>query len=328
MSIQIPDYKNDWRLSVATRKFLTTLNQSGLPPLETLGVEAARGILSRVQQSGIVEKPTVEESEKILHTSQGEVKITIVRKKKRQQHNPAFLFIHGGGWALGDYPTHRRLVCDLVTRSACTGIFVHYSRTPEHIFPTQINEIYAVLEWLEAHGRQIFIDASRIAVVGNSVGGNMATVTCMLAKDNNGPDIKLQVLMLPVVSANFQTNSYKSYGKERFLTSEMMEWMYRMYLPGESERVHPYASPLMATIPALSGLPPALIQVAENDILRDDAEAYGQRLDSAGVKVTTVRYSGTIHDFSLLDGLAHTPQSLSLLRHAGAELNHHLIACP
>jgi acetyl esterase/lipase len=237
---------------------------------------------------------------------------------------PVFIFVHGGGWILGDFPTHQRMVRDLVVLSGCTAVFVNYTRTPEAGFPQAINEIYAACQWVNHHCREIGVDHQRMAIVGNSVGGNMSTVTTLMAKEKNGPRFRLQILMWPIVDSDFETGSYKQFGKDRFLTTSLMQWMYDMYIPDPEKRRDIYASPLRATVEQLQGLPPALIQVAENDILRDEGEAYGRKLDQAGVPVTTVRYNGVIHDFGLLNGLAYIPQTRSLFVHAAAELKKYL----
>jgi acetyl esterase len=144
----------------------------------------------------------------------------------------------------------------------------------------------------------------------------MTAVTALKAKENGGPKIKLQIMMWPIVDANFETESYKQFGEQRFLTTSLMKWMYDLYTTDRDQRREIYASPLQATVEQLKGLPPALIQVAESDILRDEGEAYGRKLDEAGVTVTTVRYNGMIHDFGLLNGLASEPATRSLFLHA------------
>ncbi|HEX8314916.1 MAG TPA: alpha/beta hydrolase, partial [Flavisolibacter sp.] len=155
-------------------------------------------------------------------------------------------------------------------------------------------------------------------------GGNMTAVTTLKAKEKGGPKISLQILMWPIVDADFETESYKLFGQDRFLTTPLMKWMYNMYIKDPKKRKDIYASPLQASIEQLKGLPPALIQVAENDVLRDEAEAYGRKLDEAGVKVTSIRYNGMIHDFGLLNGLADVPATKSLFVQAGAELKKYL----
>jgi len=317
-------YQNDPRLSVATKEFLSLLNAPGGSPLESLGVLEAREVLVGAQSSVEVDLSGIEESEKIIQSEGYSVKLNIVRPAGVSGVLPVFIFIHGGGWILGDYPTHKRMVRDLAVLSGCAGVFVNYTPTPDQVFPTQINEIYAGVKWVAEHGSEILVDGTNMAIVGNSVGGNMTAVTCLMAKKNNGPKINLQIMMWPIVDSDFTTESYKSFGQERFLTTTMMKWMYDMYIPDADKRKDIYASPLQASLEELKDLPPALIQVAENDILRDEGEAYGRKLDQAGVPVTTIRYNGAIHDFGLLNGLAHTPQVKSLFLHAAAELKKYL----
>jgi acetyl esterase/lipase len=174
------------------------------------------------------------------------------------------------------------------------------------------------------HGNEINVDGTKLAIVGNSVGGDMAAATVLMAKEKGGPEFKLQILFWPVTDARFDRESWERYGEDRFLTASVMKWMWDQYTTDEEERKSPYASPLQATVEQLKGLPPTLIQVAENDILRDEGEAYGRKLDEAGVKVTTVRYNGMIHDFGLLNALSELPATRSLFEHAAAELRKYL----
>ncbi|MEL7124331.1 MAG: alpha/beta hydrolase, partial [Bacteroidota bacterium] len=233
-------------------------------------------------------------------------------------------FIHGGGWILGDYPTHQRLVRDLVVRSGAVAVFVNYTPSPEAQYPTAINEIYAATQWVSVHGSEINVDSNRLAIVGNSVGGNMSAVTALRAKDDPSLDLKAQILLWPVTDATFSQESYKSYAKDRFLTTTIMKWMWDQYTTNPEERASKYASPLQASIDELKGVAPAVLLVAENDILRDEAEAYGQKLDQAGVEVSTVRFNGTIHDFGLLNVLSDLPSTQSMLDFAGNQIRKYL----
>lgn len=181
-----------------------------------------------------------------------------------------------------------------------------------------------LLGWVADHGREINVNGKKLAVIGNSVGGNMTAVTSLRAKLEHGPKISLQIMFWPILDADFTTESYKLYGEQRFLTTPTMKWMYDLYIPDAGKRSNIYASPLKATLEQLKGLPPALIQVAENDVLRDEGEAYGRKLEQAGVPVTTVRYNGVIHDFGLLNGIATIPQTRSLFLQAAAEMKKRL----
>jgi acetyl esterase/lipase len=284
----------------------------------------AREVLANAQASVKVDLSGIEESEKTIKADGYNIKLNIVRPAGLKEVLPVFIFIHGGGWVLGDYPTHKRMVRDLAVLSGAAGVFVNYTRTPDAAYPQAINEIYAATKWVAENGAEINVDGKNLAVVGNSVGGNMTAVTSIKAKENKGPEIKLAIMMWPIVDSHFDTGSYKSFGKDRFLTTPLMKWMYDMYIKDPKKRGDIHASPLQATVEQLKGLPPTLIQVAENDILRDEGEAYGRKLDEAGVKVTTVRYNGVIHDFGLLNGLAEIAQVRSLFVQAAAELKKYL----
>ncbi|MBD2741920.1 alpha/beta hydrolase [Coleofasciculus sp. FACHB-1120] len=320
---KILEVADDPRLSREVKAFLKVLNSGGAP-LETLPPLEARQVLVDAQASVAVDLSGIEESEKTITTDGYSITLNIVRPEGVKGTLPVFIFIHGGGWILGDYPTHKRMVRDLVVLSGFAGVFVNYTRTPDAQYPQAINEIYAATKWVAEHGEEIDVDGKNLAVVGNSVGGNMTAVTALQAKEKGGPHIKLQIMMWPIVDASFETDSYHQFGEKRFLTTPLMKWMYDMYIADPEKRQDIYASPLQATIEQLQGLPPALIQVAESDILRDGGEAYGRKLDEAGVKVTTVRYNGMIHDFGLLNGLAEVPAVRSLFVQAAAELKKHL----
>jgi acetyl esterase len=320
----IVDYASDPLLDSKTKLFLKALNTGGGKPLETLSPVDARKVLVNAQAGVQVDLSGIDESEKTINADGHSIKLNIVRPAGVKGALPVFIFIHGGGWVLGDYPTHKRMVRDLVVLTGYAGVFINYTPTPDAKYPTQVNEIYAATKWVAEHGHEIDVDGTNLAIVGNSVGGNMSTVTAIKAKENNGPLIKTQILMWPIVDADFETDSYKQFGKDRFLTTSLMKWMYDMYTTDPAQRKEIYASPLQASVEQLRGLPPALIQVAGNDVLRDEGEAYGRKLDEAGVPVTVVRYNGTIHDFGLLNGLADLPATQSAFYQAAAQLKQYL----
>jgi acetyl esterase len=320
---KILEVADDPRLSTGVKEFLKVLNSGGVS-LETLPPLEARQVLVDAQASVQVDLSGIEELEKTITADGYSITLNVVRPEGVKGILPVFIFIHGGGWVLGDYPTHKRMVRDLVVLSGFAGVFVNYTRTPDAQYPQAVNEIYAATQWVAEHGEEIGVDGNNLAVVGNSVGGNMTAVTTLMAKEKGGPHIKLQILMWPIVDANFETKSYQQFGDKRFLTTSLMKWMYDLYTTDPEQRKEIYASPLQATIEQLKGLPPALIQVAESDILRDEGEAYGRKLDEAGVSVTTVRYNGMIHDFGLLNGLAELPPIRSLFIQAAAELKKYL----
>jgi acetyl esterase len=319
----VRDYKTDPNIDQGTKAFLKVLNSGGVP-LETLSKEDARNVLISAQASVAVDISGIDVTEKVINSEGYQVKLNIVRPKGVNEKLPVFVFVHGGGWVLGDFPTHKRFVRDLVVLSGCAAVFVNYTPSPEAIYPQAINEIYAATKWVAEHGDEINVDGKKLAIVGNSVGGDMATVTAIMAKEKGNPDIKLQILFWPVTDAQFDKESFELYGEDRFLTTSVMKWMWDQYTKDEAEKRSHHASPLQATVDQLKGLPPTLIQVAENDILRDEGEAYGRKLDEAGVKVTTIRYNGMIHDFGLLNALAELPTTRSLFEHAAAELRKYL----
>lgn len=321
---KVLEVADDSRLSREVKAFLALLNSGDSVPLETLSPLAARQVLVDAQASVNVDLSGIGESEKTITADGYTIALNIVRPAGVTGTLPVFIFIHGGGWVLGDYPTHKRMVRDLVVLSGFAAVFVNYTRTPDAQYPQAINEIYAATKWVAEHGEEIDVDGKNLAVVGNSVGGNMTAVTTLMAKAKGGPQIKLQILLWPIVDANFATESYQQFGEKRFLTTSLMKWMYDLYIPDPEKRKDIYASPLQATVEQLRDLPPALIQIAESDVLRDEGEAYGRKLDEAGVDVTTVRYNGMIHDFGLLNGLAEIPSVRSLFVQAAAELKKHL----
>lgn len=318
-----PDYLNDSHLGIGTKEFLKVLNSGG-KPVESLPVDEARKVLENVQASVKVELSGIEESEKTINVDGFTIKLNITRPKGNKEKLPVFIFIHGGGWVLGDYPTHRRLVRDLVVESGYASVFVNYSRSPEAKFPQAVNEVYASTKWVAEHGDEINVDGKKLAVVGNSAGGNMAIATSLKAKENKGPDIKTQILLWPVTDAGFDFESFDLYGEQRFLTTPLMQWMAGQYTSNSNDSENIYLSVLRASHDQLKGLPPTLIEVAENDILRDEGEALGRKLDEAGVDVTTIRFNGVIHDWGMLNGFAEIHPVKTLIMFSAAMLKKYL----
>lgn len=311
--------ENDPRIFKEVRTFLQALNSGNGKPIEQLSPADARKVLVDAQSSVTVNYSGIEESERTITQDGEQVKVHIVKPVGVKPNAPVFIFIHGGGWVLGDYPTHKRIVRDLVVESGAVAVFPDYTPSPEAYYPVAVYQIYAALKWVAAHGDEIGVDGKNLAIVGNSVGGNMTAAVTLMAKDKNGPAIKLQVMLWPVTDANFETGSYLELGEGRFLTRNMMIWFWDNYLPDKKARKEIYATPLNATVEQLKGLPPALIQTAENDVLRDEGEAYARKLNEAGVKVTLTRYGGLIHDYGLLNALAEVPAvKVAMLQTASA----------
>lgn len=321
---QATDPVKDPAIESHIKTFLNVLNSGSGKPLEQLSTTAARAVLTGAQSSVKVDLSGVETSEKTINANGQDIRLTIVRPAGDKSKLPVFMFFHGGGWVLGDFPTHQRLVRDLVVNSGAVAVFVNYTPSPEAHYPVAINQAYAATEWVAAHGSEINVDSKRLAVAGNSVGGNMAAVVALMAKDKKGPAIRFQLLMWPVTDANFNTQSYQQFATGRFLTTNMMKWFWDNYTTNPAERAQTYASPLRATNAQLTGLPDALIQTAENDVLRDEGEAYGRKLDEAGVNVTVTRYIGMIHDFGLLNPIENVPAVRAQVLQGGTELRSHL----
>ncbi|MFI6521351.1 alpha/beta hydrolase [Spirillospora sp. NPDC050679] len=251
----------------------------------------------------------------------GTVRIRLLRPAGSTGPLPVLLYVHGAGWVFGNAHTHDRLVRELTVRAGAATVFVDYSLSPEAKYPTAIEEVYAALEWIAAHGAEHDLDASRIAVAGDSVGGNMTAATTILAKRRGGPALAAQLLFYPVTDARFDTGSYDQFESGYFLSREGMRWFWDQYTTDEAQRAEITASPLRATAEDLAGLPPALVIVAEADVLRDEGEAYAAKLREAGVPVTAVRYQGIIHDFVMLNALRDTHAAKAATRQAGEFLH-------
>ncbi|MRG43786.1 alpha/beta hydrolase fold domain-containing protein [Chitinophaga sp. SYP-B3965] len=312
--------ENDPHIFLQVRDFLKVLNAGDGKPIEQLSPADARAVLVNAQQSVPFDYADIIETEKTITQDGQTVTIHIVKPLSAKAGSGAFIYVHGGGWVLGDYPTHRRLVRDLVVTSGMVAVFPDYTPSPEARYPVAINQIYATAKWVAAHGDEIGVNGKNLAIAGNSVGGNMTAAVALMAKDKGGPAFKLQILLWPVTDANFETDSYKTLGEGRFLTRNMMIWFWDNYLPDLKKRKEIYASPLQATAAQLKGLPLTLIQTAENDVLRDEGEAYGRKLDEAGVPVTVNRHNGLIHDYGLLNPLAGIPAVKIALFQAAAAI--------
>lgn len=301
-----------------TQAFLEALAKGGGQPLETMSPADARQVLVGAQKGAKL--PAAEVSEKTITVDGKQIVLNVVRPAGVKGVLPAFIFVHGGGWILGDFPTHERFVRDLVTDSGAVGVFVNYTPSPEARYPVAINEIYAATKWVAENGAQINVDGKRLAIAGNSVGGNMATVVALMAKAKGTPALRSQVLFWPVTHANLENASYNEYANDHFLTKGMMKWFWDAYTTDPKQRQEIYTSPLLATPEQLKGLPPTLVQTAEKDVLRDEGEAYARKLDAAGVDVVVTRYNGMIHDFGLLNVLANLPATKAALHQASEEL--------
>lgn len=317
------DPAQDPAIDRRSRAFLEEANKDSSPFWELPGDEP-RNIVTALQDQTPVDLSGIEVDERQITAGDRRITLYVVRPEAATGIVPAFMFYHGAVWIAGNFENHKRLVRDLVVGSQAAAVFVEYTPVPEAQFPVQINEAYAAAAWVSEHGGDIGVDGSKLAVSGNSVGGNMAAAVTLMAHDKGGANIVFQELLWPALDTNLDTGSYRAYGEGRFLPRAFMEYGWDHYAPDAETRKHRYAAPLEATIEQLRGLPPTLIQTAENDVLRDEGEAYARKLDEAGVDVTCVRYNGAIHDFALLNALRAVPSTEAALRQAAAELAHHL----
>jgi acetyl esterase/lipase len=314
---------NDFVVSGVNR-FLDALNSSVGTPIERLSPREARQVLIDAQNSVTVDLSGVDKSERTIDFDGKGLNLHIVKPAGAGTGLPVFMFFHGGGWVLGDFPTHQRLVRDLVVESGAAAVFPDYTPSPEAQYPTAIHQAYAATKWISEHGDEIGVDGRKLAVVGNSVGGNMAAVVSLMAKDKGGPAIRFQALLWPVTDADFDTESYKEFSGGHFLTRNMMIWFWDNYAKDPAQRREKYASPLRAAAADLQGLPPALVQTAHSDVLRDEGEAYARKLNQAGVEVIAVRYNGLIHDWGLLNPIATIPEVRTAITQVASELKKRL----
>src|SRR5215469_2256983 len=291
------------------------------PPLYALSPKDARQVLRDIQESVPVQLQPADIDDRVIDGGPtGQVSIRIVRPTGASGVLPVVFHSHGGGWILGDKDTHERLYRELANAAQAVVVFVDYTPAPEAHYPVQNEQAYTALQWAIANAAQIGADPARVALVGDSVGGNMTAALTLMAKERGGPQIAAQVLFYPVTNANLDTDTYQRYADGPWLTREAMRWFWDSYLPDKEQRLEITASPLQATPDQLHGLPPALIINGEHDVLRDEGEAYARKLTQAGVTVTQVRYAGTIHDFVPLNPITDTPAPRAAIAQAASYL--------
>ena len=276
------------------------------PWLFTLGPEQGRTALDEVQADQVSRLPVDIKDLTIADGPSAQVALRILRPENTQTPLPVIVYIHGAGWVFGSPQTHDRLVRELAVGAQAAVVFPVYRLCPEARYPTALEECYMVTRWVARRGQEHGLDAERLAVAGDSVGGNIAAAVTLLSRERGGPDIRLQLLFYPVTEASFDTASYHQFAEGYHLRRDAMMWFWDQYTRHPGERNEITASPLRASVEQLQGLPAALIITAEADVLRDEGEAYANKLRQAGVRVTAVRFQGTIHDFVMLNALAHT----------------------
>ncbi|MEU8817228.1 alpha/beta hydrolase [Actinoplanes sp. NPDC048796] len=289
------------------------------PFLFELGPDGARKVLDDIQAAPIDMLP-VDDEWITVPAEVGDVRVRVVKPAGATGTLPVVLYMHGGGWILGNAGTHDRLVRELAVGANAAVVFVEYDRSPEARFPVAIEQGYATARWIVAEGASKGLDASRLAVAGDSVGGNMTAALALMAKDRGDVTFVHQSMYYPVTSAAQDTPSYTEYADGPFLTARSMAWFWDAYTTDPAQRAGKYASPLNAALDELAGLPPAFVIVDEADVLRDEGELYAGKLREAGVAVTTVRYDGIHHDFMMLNPLSPTHATRAAVAQAIAML--------
>ncbi|WP_017935855.1 alpha/beta hydrolase [Nocardioides sp. Iso805N] len=290
------------------------------PFLYQLAPEEGRKAVDGVQDEPIAKPEIDEEWIEVPGGPSGSVQVRIVKPKGATGALPVVLYVHGAGWVFGDAHTHDRLVRDLAVGTGAAVVFPEYDRSPEVRYPHAIEQAYAVAQWVGTAGAEHGLDGGRIAVAGDSVGGNMSAALTLLAKERGDVSFRFQVLFYPVTDASFETESYHRFAEGYFLAREGMKWFWDQYTTSEADRAQITASPLRATTEQLAGLPPALVITAEADVLRDEGEAYAANLRRAGVPVTAVRYQGIVHDFVMVNSLHETHAAQAAIAQAVAAL--------
>jgi acetyl esterase len=297
-------------LEKETDHFIKGLEAAKAPPIYTLPILQARKVLDDLQSTH-VEKPIVHIDDRTVSYKNKKISIRIVRPPNTKERLPVIMYFHGGGWILGNKNTHDRLIRELATSVHAALVFVNYTPSPEAKHGQIIEEAFFATKYVAEHGKDLNLDTTHFAVAGDSVGGCIAAVICQMAKEQ-GPKIDFQLLFYPVTDANFNTGSYQEFANGPWLTKAAMQWFWNAYAPDVNERKNPSVSPLQATVKQLQHLPPALI-ITDDDVLRDEGEAYAFKLLEAGVEVASCRFLGTCHDFVMLNALRHTSAARSAM---------------
>jgi acetyl esterase len=312
-------------LDPESQAFLKYVKESGRPEMSTLSVAEARELFTRGQLAVKVNlKPADIETRTIPVGPTGSLVIYIVRPPGNKTVLPALMFFHGGGWVLGDFATHERVVRDLVNGAGVAAVFPEYTRAPDAHYPVANEQAYAATKWVAENAKEINIDPERIAVTGESAGGNMAAVVALLAKQRGGPKVAAQVLFYPSTSSRPDFPSRVEFAENYYLTAATGKWFWQHYTGGARVENEPGACPLCATLDQLSGLPPTLVITAECDVLRDEGEAYARKMSKAGVRVTCTRYLGTLHGFNVANALAGSAASRASIAQACSMLREQL----
>jgi acetyl esterase len=283
------------------KAFLDGLAALGGPPLEQLPLADARAGTLGMIAFGHPMEAVAAIDDRTLTLGAHRIPVRVYRPSAVERL-PALMFFHGGGFVLGDLETHDRECRALANASECVVVSVDYRRPPEHPFPAAPEDCYAATRYVAEHPREFGIDPMRLGVAGDSAGGNLAAVVALMARERGAPALAFQLLVYPGVDlTDTERPSMREFGHDHFVSIEALDWFNSQYVPRREDRTHPHASPIFAA--DLSGLPPAFVITAECDPLRDQAEAYAQRLEAARVPVRLKRYDGMIHPFFSLGGI-------------------------
>lgn len=310
-------------LEKTTEQFIDSLK--GSTPLNQLPYEKARQVLIDIQTKGMTAMPDadVEMINFKVAGSSDEIKVYTVRPVgTKNQALPGVVYFHGGGWILGNFTTHERLMRDLATQANAVMVFVEYSPAPEKKHPVQLNETYAILKYVSENAARFGIDGNQIAIAGDSVGGQMVAVNAVRAKAEGLP-LDSMVMLYPVTTADLTSKSYKLFADGPWLSKAGMEWFWNAYLPKNINSANPMVSPLNYSKKDLAGLPPALVITDANDVLRAEGEAFASKLTLAGVNTQSTRYDFTTHDFMMLNAYAQTPATTTAITETANFLKDH-----
>ena len=286
-------------LHAQCKAFLDVLATAGGPPLHELPIAEARKI--SLADFGGPQEPMARVDDRFVPGPAQPIAVRIYRPVLAD-NLPVLMYFHGGGFVICNLDSHDRECRRLAKASGCVVVSVDYRLAPEHPFPAAGEDAYAATRYVAEHGPEFNVDTNRIAVAGDSAGGNLATVVCLMARDRGGPALRFQLLIYPTTDWTDDTSpSLRQYGNDHFLTLDAMHWFADLYLPRAEDRRSPYASPIFAE--DVRGLPPAMVITAECDPIRDQGEAYARKLQEAGVAVVAKRYDGMIHPFVSLSGI-------------------------
>lgn len=298
--------ENKMILDPIVQKFVDVLEKQGGTPIYKLSPKDARKLLENAQSSPI-KTMSADIQDITIPIANSMVNLHVYRPQGNKETLPIIIFIHGAGWVMGSQKTHDRLVREIAHGSQAAVVFVEYTLAPEGQYPTAHEQGYAAAQWIYENSKELNLDNSRMAIVGDSVGGLMATAIALMAKERGGPKFIFQALFYPVANANFNTPSYNQFAQGPWLTKPAMEWFWNNYVPNQTDREHRFACPLKASLEQLKDLPPTLIFTNEYDVLRDEGEAYAHKLIHAGVPVAAMRLIGIIHDSMMLNAISQAP---------------------